>query len=223
MNKSLWQIRDSILQELRGGPGVDDDVLDPQFIEDKIHDYRKKLVEDYWIAHKQLDDSFYQKVCCLEVKCEETICDGIPSGVKETYVELPELLLIEGKSFIKYLGTIDWKHNFTELSFSAPEPAKGNVIKSSNSYYKRIGSRAMIYDPPTSGFKFMCMAAIPDNPMQLKCRKLAITEPYPIPGPLVSKLEYDIIQRLLKPMMLMQPDMKNNAKDDLRTPADRTT
>lgn len=218
MQKSLWQIRDSILQELRGGYAVDDDNIDEVFIEDKIHDYRKKLIEDYWEAKKFLDDSFYQKICCLDVKCEPVLCDGVDSGVTETYVELPELLMISGRVFIKYFGTVDWKNNFTQLAFNHNVGA--DRFTGSDPSYKRIGDRALLFN--VGNIRHLCMMTIPDNPVELKCRKLALSESYPIPGSLVSKLEYDIIQKLIKPMMLMQPDRKNNAKDDLREPANRT-
>jgi len=207
--KTLWSIRSSIRNELKGGWDIDDTRIHDRFIDDKIHDARNSILEDYSRSNP-IDDSVYQKDCCLEIQCEELECDGILTGTKQYYVNIKPLLSINGTTFVRYVGSVDLKHSATEVPLTAwglEDTWTGNLFS-----YTRVTSDKMILrNLPTQGMKYLCVIAVFQSP-EITCTEWK-DKAYPIPGSLIRKLEYDVVQILIKPFLVSNPIQKNDAAD----------
>jgi len=223
MAKSLMQIRSSIENQLRGGYQVDDDRFDEDLIHDMIHDSRNVLLEWYYKTYRYFNDLMYQDICCLQIYCHEITCtvDGrvMSSGVSQYRVDLPDLFELGGQIFIRFLGTVDFGIPATRRSLMGSIYSEAYLHTADALSYTihNAGGEspyAVLENLPTDGMKFICISAIPQNPMDLKCIRLTEEEDYPIPDILVAKLEMMIIERLMKPMLLVDPNQPNNAIDD---------
>lgn len=210
--KTLWQIRSSILNELKGGFQVDDNRIDPEFIQDKVNDRRNYLVEQY-IKENGPDESMYQHDCCLEIICEDVECNGRILK-QRPIVNIKPLLTVAGKTYIRFVGPVDYSASFSYLPLHGIQFKDGDLWTSEDPKYTFLGpNKILLHNLPTDGMKYICFVGIFDNP-NITCTDWK-DKPYPIPGSLVSKLEYDVVQMLIKPMLLMNPEQPNNATDDV--------
>ena len=218
MAKSLMQIRSGIKNQLRGGFQVDDDRFDEDLINDMIHDSRNVLLEQYYLKYRYFSDQFYQDVCCLEVYCHEIECvvagSAISSGVSQYRVVLPNLFEIGGEVFIKYLGSVDFKNPASRRSLLGNIYSSGNIYTQDSFSYVLHDDYTVLENLITDGMKFICISAIMQNPLDLECVRLKEEDPYPIPDVLITKLERMVIDQLVKPMLMMNPNQRNNAIDD---------
>jgi len=176
---------------------TDDFEIDAEIIKDKINDVRSVLIAEEWKA-KMLDDQYYQKVCCLEIKCEDVACNvaGVPmkAGQKQYYVELPALNNRIDWDNIKYLGTIDMANNFNRLTLSGMLSSDGNRWTAKDTFYTVINDRAILKNLPTANTRFLCLVGILDRPNQ-SCDWLNDDTDYPCSN--VLKLEMLVKQDIL--------------------------
>lgn len=212
---TLNQIGSKIMNYLRGGFQIDDNKLDWELVYDEIHKQRAVAIEEDFKANKQLDSSLYQEVCCLEIECTPIICDGIDSGDSENRVQLPELLVVQGKSYIKYFGGVDKRSPYSELGIIQNVYKADMLYGKKKTSYTRIGTAALLYDLPTCATKYTCLIAILANPVLTGCTRLTESDEYPLPKRLEARVEYLCIMSLAG-MMGVNPEQLNNARDDIR-------
>jgi hypothetical protein len=206
------QIIYSIKNRLEGFLPSDDSVLDPEYIADRISLARSELVRKLENQKVPIDDDFYQKVCCLEVKCEDTIC-GKYDIASHFYVDVPATIAIS--TGIKYFGTASLGNGFQYTSNSGFINNQFSQIASRGSYYTFVGGRAYVRNLPTPETTYLCMIAILDNPLADKCPGLSYDEEYPIPGMYVQEVE-DMVVQMLLPSMAILADQVNDASNDQR-------
>jgi hypothetical protein len=201
-----------IINELRGGYQVDDNRIDLELVGDKVHDRRNSLLEEYIKANGP-DESMYQADCCIEIKCEDIVCEG--RVLTSRYVaNIKPLLSVAGQTFVRFVGTSDFAEGASELPINAIEHKEGDLWTSGDFRYTFVGAdKMLLHNLPTPNMKYLCLVGIFDNP-NITCTGYK-DKPYPIPGALVSKLVYDVVQMLVKPMLMMNPEQKNNATDDM--------
>ena len=145
-------MRSSVLNELRGGYGVDDDRFDKKLIEDKIHDRRASLINQYWKENKKLDIGFYQTDCCISVTCEEVVCDGVSLGIYEYVATIPEVMDVGGDHAIKFFGLSDRQTWFDRIDLLALKAKSTRLFTADNPSYTQISpTKVIITDPPRGG------------------------------------------------------------------------
>lgn len=216
--KTLWQIRDSVIDELRGGYRIDDNRIDPEFVVDKVNDMRARLLESY-IKENGPDESMYQYDCCLEIVCEDIKCDGRILK-QQTIVNISPLLSVAGKLYIRFVGSQDFTTSFSYLPMQSIQNSGEALWTKSTPTYTPVGiNKLLLRNLPTEGMKWICVVSIYSNP-NISCKDWK-EKPYPIPAPLRTKLEYDLVQMLIKPMLLVNPEQRNNATDDMPESPDR--
>ena len=212
--KTLEQIASSIKNQLKDLS--DDTDIETSLLHDKIHDKRATLTEAYYRKYKKLPSGLYQTLCCLKVSCVPIICEGIDSGDSELQVEIPPLMTIAGEVFVTYFGTTDFKNNFSLLGDNAEMFSNGSLHGGNETMYvMRDLDTWVIFNEPTDGLTYVCIRGILSNPLNSPCKDTNITTTYPMPLSFVDAVERMIIEELMSPMMAVESDQKNNAKDDL--------
>ncbi len=211
MNKTQKEIVYSVLESIYKFRIPDDFDISTEFVKKKIDDVNVRLLEE---MHKQGEslDAFYQKMCCIEVKCTETACiiDGIsiPSSDITWYAELPSLNQKIGTSNIAYFGTSDMKSNFTKKSESGFFN-NGELEWSKSPSYVIVGNKAYFKDLPTTGNKFLCLIGILSSP-STACN---FNDNTPYPTPDAYKLELLVKQDIVSSLALMPKDEISDSRD----------
>lgn len=210
MSVTLAEIGFSIRNQVKGFFSSDDERIDIEFIYKKVKDVRSLLIRELSNSRDPMDPALYQEICCLEVKCEEVVCNGIKSGVKQFYIELPFIENI--RNAIAFLGTADRKIQFKERSYMGKLFGHAATWTGNTPYFTIVDDKAILGNLPTTGLKFLCLVAILEDPLNERCYLRDENEHYPIPSNMVHQLELIVIKQLMSVLQL-PTDLKNNAVD----------
>jgi len=121
MKSSLKTIVYSILEAVYAYKLTDDIDISEEYVKKKVNDVNVRLIEE---ASKQGEnlDNYYQKICCVEVKCEQTSCEingvQMPSGDVVWYADIPALNSKIGYKNIIYLGDASMDNGWKRTSFT---------------------------------------------------------------------------------------------------------
>lgn len=218
MSVSLAQIGFSIRNQAKGYFSSDDERIDIELIYKMVHQIRSSLIKERYEEGLYLDATFYQEICCLEVKCRNTVCNGIESGEVEYYVEGPAIEDLGGPEimFFGTLATADQpRQEFSQTNYMGMLYADHSPWTGGKTRYMIVGNEIKIKNIPTSGLKYVCLIAILSDPMNGKCFTQSENDPYPIPNNLVHKLELIALKQLMSTLQ-NPPDQKNNAQENPR-------
>lgn len=216
MTKTLKQHVDSVYEAIYGFHMSDDSELPTEYVRDKIIDVNVRLVQDHYKSGLSLD-GLYQHICCIEVECVQNSCviDGVTvlSGTVMWKAEIPNLVQSVGDKNIAYLGTDDWKNNFTRVSM--PGFIAGNKFDwTKGTLYTVVGNVIYFKDLPTTGIKLLCMSGILTNPTTA-CNWNSDTSIFPTPDP--YKLELLVKKDILATFPGIGHKNSNDASDELGT------
>jgi hypothetical protein len=158
MGKSLEKIIYSIKEELSGYIITDDTLYDDEYIKDKIMSAREAIIKDLY-RNKLLNESYYQRLCCLEVNCVEAACnfEGTPiySGDSYNVIEIPSLIKGVGWDNIINLGTTDLNIKLQRVTFDGFMSSDGALYTSTYPIYTIVDNKALLKNIPL-GTKFLC-------------------------------------------------------------------
>ena len=217
MNKTLWQIRDSIMEALHSYEITDDRVIDPELVEDKIIDLRSSLINE---EHKAgpLDLGYYQIIENLEViygintipvSAGVTVSQTRPLGV----VSIPGLDTRIGRKGVLYFGVPDMSMNFDNKTLL------GLISNDSSQYTKKrycysiIGEKVYVKNYGQEGKRFVTVVAVFADPRKIPGFDLE-TSDFPVSDP--QKLELLVIKHFLTTLGF-PPDKMNDANVNLNT------
>lgn len=211
MTKSHKEIAYSILEALYKHNIPDDADISLEYVKKKINDINVRLIEEQYRAGLSLD-GFYQKMCCIEVKCEQTACtvDGIviPSGDVLWYADIPMLNQKIGNKNIIFLGLMNMEKPFRRMTFSGyTSNAKLDWLKGTE--YTIIGNKVYFKHLPTSGIKYICLVGILADPTT-SC-SWDEEKMYPTPDP--YKLELLVKQDILSTFAVLPKDVSQDGTD----------
>lgn len=208
MSKTLAEIGYSIRNQVKGFFSSDDERIDIQLIYDKCWDVRSVLLKDEYRQFKKINDQDFSTECCLEVLCNSIICNGIDSGVKEFYVQIPKIESSLGQDAIKYFGTLDKRNNFRRTNYQGHLYSDHETYTGRAPSYTLVDDKAMLKNMPTKAMKFVCVIAVFEDPRGI----CDADKPFPIARHLVHKLELIVIQQLTS-LLQIGPDESNDGRD----------
>jgi len=213
MTKTLKEIVYSILESIYSHYITDDADISYEWVAAKAVDINVKLIEDAF-NKKQSLDSFYQKMCCIEVKCQKNTCviDGkvVPSGEVLWYSDIPKLNSNIGWKNISYLGLDNLKMGFRRVTINSFE-TEGRLDYQSRPTYYIAGEKMYFRDLPESGIKFICLIGILSDPTTA-CNW---DDDNIFPTPDAYKLELRVKQDILSTFPMMPKDQQNDGQDNL--------
>ncbi len=218
MAKTLAEIGYSIRNQIKGYFSTDDERISIEFIYAKAWDIRSMLIKEEYRKFRQLNDQDYISECCLEVCCDETVCEGEDSLAKDHYVNIPTLESALGYNGVKYFGTTDKKTPFRRVNYP------GYLYSDYESYtknvptYTLVDTKAFLKNLPTDTLKFICIIGIFENPRG-HCDP---EDAFPIARHLVHKLELIAVKQLMSTIVI-GPDEVNNARDDSPAPINQAS
>lgn len=206
---SLAEIRFSIRNQLVGLVANDDSRLRYAFIDKIIRDKRSKLIQSAANRGLGVDSMYYQQIDCLEIKCDEVKCAGVSLGVKYDHVTIPVVESFRGS--IAWLGTLDGKVQFGELSLSGFLNIQKNRFGKGKPCFTVIGTTALIKYAP-SGLSRLQMHAVLEDPLRDLCKITNVDSPYPVPNSAVHDIEVMCLKQLMSTLSI-PADMTNDAED----------
>lgn len=209
MSKTLAEIGYSIRNQVKGYFSTDDERIDIQLVYDKCWDIRSMLLKEEYRRFKKLNDQDYTTECCLEVKCDVIVCNGMNSGVKEFYVDIPKVESSVGYDAIKYFGTLDKRTPFRRMNYQGFLYSNHEKYTGKAPSFTIIDDKAILKNLPTQGLKFLCLIGVLEDPRSI-CNE---DDPFPIARHLVHKLELLAIQQFMSTLQI-GPDEGNNARDE---------
>lgn len=209
MSKTLAEVGYSIRNQIKGYFSSDDERIDIQLIYDKCWDVRSILLKEEYRQFKKINDQDFTTECCLEVQCSNLICNGIDSGVKEFFVQIPKIEASIGYDGIKYFGTVDKRTPFRRVNYQGHMFAGHEKYTGRAPMFTLIDDKAILSNMPTAGMKFVCLIAIFEDPRNI-CDQ---DDPFPLARHLIHKLELIVIQQLMSTMQI-GPDEANNGRDN---------
>ncbi len=220
----------SIKEQCTGKVPSDDTRLEDRFILHQMNIVREVLIKQSY-QKGELEDSFYQLKCCLTIECDRIVCNGLDSGEKTWYVEVPELVEGIGYANITYFGNVEFgkrkvglHNNWDRASFTGWLGAEWQEWIGNRPTYTIIGgykagsteidgTLGLLKNIPNTGGKILCINGIFKNPEEGVCdpEEFMDTE-YPI-GSLGYKMELIVIKQILSTEGLLGDDT-NDARDD---------
>ena len=210
---TLNEIAYSIKNRLEGFVPSDDSLLDIEYIYDMVKKARAELLVKLDKKKMRIDDYFYQKICCLEIVCEKTICDEVEVS-RQYKVEIPNISPIA--SGVQYLGSPDMSYGFQYTSVTGFINNFASQFSSKRTYYTFIENFAYIKNLPTPDMKYICLVGILEDPLNGKCASITANDEFPIPLSYIPEIEEMVIRQLM-PTMVMMPDNANDATPDIRS------
>jgi hypothetical protein len=215
MSVTLAQIGYSIRNQVKGFFSSDDEKIDIEFIYKQVRDVRSLLIKKLSLSKQSLDPSLYQECCCLEIKCDQIICNGVLSPDKVQYVDMPHTENIDNA--IAFFGTADKKTAFKERSFMGRLYGDAATWTGKTPWFTIIGDKAIVGNLPTVGMKYLCVVAIMEDPLLCAgaCYPTTENDHYPVPANMVHELELIAIKQLMSVNQTVA-DLKNNAEDNPR-------
>lgn len=212
MGKSLLKIIYSVKEAITNFNVTDDSRFSDEYLADLANAIRLDLIDEDFKA-KRLDDSFYQKLCCIEVECVKEVCvvDGInvSTGHVTYYSNIPALKKKIGWDNIKYIGTETT--TFGRLALTAFMYADKAPYGNKSPVYTVIGDKVYFKNLPTSGLKYVCIVAVLENPNDISMCEDALNEDFPVSD--IYKLEY-LMKRDILFSLGLPTDRLNNTRDD---------
>lgn len=221
----------SIMEQLTGFTPSKDTRIPEEFIIHQMNNIRAVLIKEKFDQDKTISDSNYQLICCLEVKCDRIICNGVDSGDKIYYVEFPKLMEGLENTSIKFVGTVEFggndpirshfdRYGFNAWTFSHKLPYVGKrpsytIVGGYQAGDTKIDKTiALLKNLPTAGLRSLCALILLDNPLEGSCNSdETMNMEYPIPSHMRYKLEMLVLQQILSTMNTPSDDI-NNSKDD---------
>lgn len=208
---TLKEIAYSILESIKGYHITDDNEIPLEWIVKKINDINAILIDEDFKQGKSLE-SYMQKLCCIEVLCERTECEGIPSGDVIFYSEIPRLNTKIGNKNISYLGLSDMSTSFRRVSYTGFEI--GNALSyATRPIYTVLNDKIYYKNLPTTGIKYLCLVGILNDPTTA-CNWDNDNQ---YPSPDVYKLELLVKQDILSTYPKIPKDELNDSRDGLET------
>ena len=211
MNKTLKEIAYSILESIYDHKISDDHNISIDFVIAKINDVNARLIEEMAAQGKSLE-SFYQKQCCIEVKCDKPTCiingKAVPSGDVVWYSEIPSLNVKIGWKNIIYLGAPDMIKGFKRVSFPGYS-ANAKLDWTKSTIFSVVGNKIFYRDLPTSGIQNVCLIGILANPVDA-CN---YNDANMYPTPDAYKLELLVKQDILSTYPSMPKDESQDSRD----------
>jgi hypothetical protein len=209
-------ILDDVIEKYTQFKPSDDLSVPEDFIANKIHVVRTMLISQL-AKQGRLDDSFYQRVCCLDIECEMQGCtiegEFFETGNLLYRVELPELITDIGlNKNIRFLGANDWVGKFNSASLDKWRTNEHHPLLANNAIYTQLGKYALLKNLITPGMKKVCGALLLVNPLSA-CNYDELVDNYPCPD------QYKLSLLVVKDMMStgIKPDILQDASD---TPVD---
>jgi hypothetical protein len=213
MTKTYKEIVYSILESVYKYRITDDHDISVDWIKKKVVDINLRMVEEAYKKGESLD-SYYQKSCCIEVKCNRLSCtiDGetVESGDVEWYSEISALNPKIGYRNIAFLGTSDMKREFRRVSYSG-FVSSGSLDWVHGTTYTVIGNKILFKDLPETGTKMICMVRINADPTSV-CDWNEDT-PFPTPDP--YKLELMVKQDIFSSFNIPLKDEEQDSRDSI--------
>ncbi len=120
----------------------DDSRLRMRFVEYQIRSARSELLKDLVRRQVGVPYDFYQRICCLPIKCDNIVCDGESIPVERTYLEIPALENVPHNPV--YLGPADGKTPFTRVSFGQIAFWSGGSFSRKQNAFAILGNKAML-------------------------------------------------------------------------------
>lgn len=140
-----------LLEELNDYGITDDNVLDYEYIRDKILVANKSLFDRYVKEGGNLD-GFYQEVNCLEFECKQHQCtiNGIIFKDDHFFLitDLPPLVKTIGYSSIRYLGIHGYQGDIDRVSLDMFLNMDGARWTKDVGVYTVIGDKAVLRNIP---------------------------------------------------------------------------
>lgn len=217
---TLAQIVNSIRDQASGLMTVDDTRLRDTYLQKLVADRRAFLIEEEAKRGLGLNTAWLQVIDCLELQCEDILCEGKYTFTKQFFVRLPSTVSSIDTNI--YLGTIDQQQPFRETSMTGFQSAMPGRFGKTTPVYTVLGDKALVKFQP-SGLRTVRYIGILSDPVDTDssgCGAVHWEEEYPVPGLLVARLETLCLQQILS-VLSIQPDMANNAKDDTAVPQAR--
>jgi hypothetical protein len=210
----MWQnlefIASRIQKKLEGGVVTDDSRIDLDIIKDEIHKARAEWLGLMAQKSLSLPSVYFQKISCLKVICEELSCDDIPSGMFQTYVNLPSSLIgAWGKRSLRVVENIDgsikfdWARTNYALPYGGKKKGTYDVENNSKLIFKNLSCplayvfiEGLFSDP----FQAINASGCPNWDSE-----------YPIPADDLGRIE-DIVFKRMSPQKQYRHDTKNDAQ-----------
>jgi hypothetical protein len=200
MYNSIEAIASRIQKEVTGGVVSDDEVTGGpslSLIKDMVHVERDAII-GMIKKNSFIQDDFYQRICCLEVKCEDESCYA-ETGLSKPYVEIPSIAQSIGIKAVKYIGTDNIKY------------WNGKVYRNEKFNYIIQGQK-IILSQMDFGVKYLCVEAVFYNPeAAFSICGSNEEKPYSCPNEYLTHIEQRVVARL-RNLKAMPRDIQNDAR-----------
>lgn len=220
----------SIKEQCTNKVPSDDTRLEDRFILHQMNIVREVLIKQS-LNEGNLDNGFYQLKCCIPIECDRIVCNGIDSGEKTFYAEIPTLVEGIGYKNITYFGNVEFNDikkglhknwdrydfegwlsvGYREWTHNRPSFTVLGGYKAGSTNLD--GTIALLKNIPNTGGKILCVNGIFSNPEDGVCDPEEFMDmEYPI-GSLGYKMELIVIKQILSTEVSLGDDT-NNARDD---------
>ena len=216
MGKTLWQMRDSVMEAIHSYEITDDRVIEPEMVEDKLIDLRSSLIAEEEKSGT-LDQSYYQLIENLEVSYDDhyIVLAGNVSFTKPKtigVVLMPWLNTRIGRKAILYFGLPDLSYNFDNKTLLGLISNDAAMFTNNRYVYTISGKQAFVKNYGREGKCYVSVIAILDDPRQIPGFDIETSE-FPISDP--QKLELLTIKHFLSTPGY-PPDKINDANINLQ-------
>lgn len=207
------------IKERHTGFNITDDypVIDA-LIYSFMNDARESLIREEYNNTRQVNDQYYQMLCCLEIECLGEQCTygnvTIINTDNDLYkVKLPLTIPRVGNLDIKYLGSKNGRDKFDRFNFLAFGSIKSRVWTKAVHSYSVVGGEIWLKNLYTPNQKFVCALVLLKDPVDA-CNWDDETSQYPVPS---EKKLVDLVLYSLQTSTKVS-DVLNNAADDTSIP-----
>jgi len=157
-----------------------------------------------------MPQDFYQRICCLEVLCDELVCGQYKVPINTRYLKIPQLENVPFNPM--YLGPADGRTPFTRIPFTQFPFYTGGSFSRRAGAFSIVDDKAFLKYPVGINAASMCIYAILEDPMENTCVVLGEDDPYPLPQNMVHKLELIALKQILSTLPI-RADQVNDARD----------
>lgn len=212
---TLKQLRSSIRGQIRGQVPSDETRYRDRFLDHEIRAVRSQLIKEFARRNVGIPNDFYQRICCLEVQCDQIICNGVPLPHNTPYIQLPSL---ENVPFNPaYIGTVDGRWQFSRIPFTSFHFYTGGSFNRMQPAFALIEDKALLKLPhQLAEVKTLCLYGILEDPTEDTCITLTENDPYPLPNNLVHQLEIMVLKQLMSTLSI-PADTENSSADEQAT------
>jgi hypothetical protein len=216
MSKTLWQMRDAVMEAIHSYEITDDRVIEPEMVEDKLVDLRSSLIAEEE-KYGYLDQSYFQLVENIEVIYGDhsIVLDGMVNVTKPKsigVVQMPWINTRIGRKAIQYFGLPDLSYNFDNKTLLGLISNDAAMFTNTRYVYTVSGKQAFVKNYGREGKRYVSVIAILDDPRQNPGFDLETSE-FPVSDP--QKLELLVIKHFLSTMGF-PPDKINDANINLQ-------